>query len=84
MKLFIVASLAIACVAGVPANRAECPSLDDIAGAFQAEFGSPIPDGALDCLHGGDNCPWKSFEEFQTWFESTTKLKVHISHIGLM
>ena len=27
MKLFIVASLAIACVAGVPANRAECPSL---------------------------------------------------------
>merc|ERR1711915_92902 len=47
-----------------------------VAGLFESEFGTPIPDGAIDCLHGGDNCPWDSFGDFQTWFESTTKLQL--------
>ena len=76
MKVFLVATLAIACVAGAPSDRKECPTLDQIAGAFEAEFGSAIPDGALDCLHGGDKCPWSSFENFQSWFKNATGLKV--------
>ena len=76
MRTFVIASLAVACVAGVPVDRSECPTLEMVAGLFESEFGSPIPDGALDCLHGGDNCPWDSFGDFQTWFESTTKLQV--------
>ena len=76
MKVFLVATLAIACVASAPSDRRECPTLDQIAGAFEAEFGSAIPDGALDCLHGGDKCPWSSFENFQSWFKNATGLKV--------
>ena len=35
-----------------------------------------IPDEFLDCLNGGDNCPFDSFEDFEGWFESNTGLEV--------
>ena len=30
----------------------------------------------MDCVHGGSNCPFTSFEDFFGWFVSSTKLKV--------
>ena len=36
-----------------------------------------IPEGdVLHCLHGGDDCPWESFEAFFEWFEKSTGLEV--------
>merc|ERR1712227_491706 len=73
MKFFLAAA-----VAGVPAlNRDDqCPSLDDLASAFTDHFGVDIPDGVIDCLHGGDQCPWDSVDEFVDDFQSVTGIQL--------
>ena len=76
MKIFILAAIAAAGVLGGPANRNECPTLDQIGHAFEEEFGHQIPDGTLDCLFGGDNCPYESFEDFAVWFKEATGIEL--------
>ena len=35
-----------------------------------------IPDGLMDCVLGGDNCPFEDFDDFAEWFETTTGISV--------
>ena len=35
-----------------------------------------IPDGLMDCVLGGDNCPFEDFDDFAEWFETTTGIPV--------
>ena len=77
MKFFILSLLASCAVASPALNRdEECPTLQQIGQAFKEHFGAEIPEGILDCLHGGDNCPFTSFEDFFAWFEESTGLQV--------
>merc|ERR1712045_634667 len=54
----------------------ECPTLEQIGQAFEDHFQVEIPAGILDCVHGGDNCPFESFEAFFQWFEESTGLEL--------
>ena len=77
MKFFILSLLASCAVASPALNRDdECPTLQQIGQAFEEHFEAEIPEGILDCLHGGDNCPFTSFEDFFAWFEESTGLQV--------
>jgi len=78
MKVFLVATLAVAGVFGVPSSRNSCPSLEEIGQWFESEFDTQIPDGIIDCVHNGENCPFADFGEFQGWFESTTGFTIPI------
>ena len=73
MKVFLVAALAVAGVFGVPSSRNSCPSLEEIGQWFEHEFGTQIPDGIIDCVHNGENCPFSDFGEFQVCFVSSNK-----------
>ena len=83
MKLLVLATVAIASVVGGPVtsedcaiSQDECPTLDCLARGFETEFGAEIPEGAVECLHGGDSCPWQSFEQFGAWFQNATDIQV--------
>ena len=77
MKFFILSILAACAVASPALSRDdECPTLKEIGKAFEDHFQVEIPDGILDCVHGGDNCPFSSFEAFFEWFEESTGLQV--------
>merc|ERR1711884_218821 len=56
--------------------RNQCPTLQQIGEAFEQEFNVEIPDGILDCVHGGNNCPFSSFQDFFQWFEESTGLEI--------
>ena len=43
---------------------------------FSVVLFAQIPDGAMDCLYGGDNCPWNSLEDFGADFESATGIQL--------
>merc|ERR1712018_997453 len=63
MKFFILSLLVAATVATPALSRDdECPTLEQIGQAFEDHFQVEIPEGILDCVHGGDNCPFSSFE----------------------
>merc|ERR1712045_49023 len=77
MKFFILSILVAAAVASPALSRDdECPTLEQIGQAFEAHFQVEIPEGILDCVHGGDNCPFSSFEAFFEWFEESTGLQI--------
>ena len=83
MKLLLIVTAAIASVVGGPVTRehcassqAECPTLACLARGIETEFGAEIPEGAVECLHGGDSCPWQSFEQFGAWFQNATDIQV--------
>merc|ERR1711879_263271 len=64
MKFFILSLLASCAVASPALNRDdECPTLEQLGKAFEEHFKVKIPDGILDCLHGGDKCPFTSFQK---------------------
>merc|ERR1712233_246167 len=84
MKVFLVASLAIAGVIGVPSSRDSCPTLEQIGQWFENEFDTQIPDGIIDCVHNGENCPFEDFGEFQDWFHSTTGFEIPIPDEAFM
>ena len=71
MKVFLVATLAVAGVFGVPSSRNSCPSLEEIGQWFESEFDTQIPDGIIDCVHNGENCPFADFGEFQASLKGT-------------
>ena len=70
----------------------ECPTVQDGVTAFEEHFGTQvsqavltscillslaqIPDGLMDCVLGGDNCPFEDFDDFAEWFETTTGISV--------
>ena len=70
----------------------ECPTVQDGVTAFEDHFGTQvsqavltscillslpqIPDGLMDCVLGGDNCPFEDFDDFAEWFETTTGIPV--------
>ena len=77
MKFFIISLLAASAMASPALSREdECPTLEQIGQAFEDHFQVEIPAGILDCVHGGDNCPFESFEAFFQWFEESTGLEV--------
>ena len=77
MKFFILSLLAASAVARPALNRDdECPTLEQIGQAFEEHFQVEIPAGILDCVHGGENCPFSSFEAAFEWFEESTGLQV--------
>ena len=77
MKFFILSLLAASAVASPALNRDdECPTLEQIGQAFEEHFQVEIPAGILDCVHGGENCPFSSFEAAFEWFEESTGLQV--------
>ena len=83
MKLLLLAIVGIASVVGGPVtsedcafSQDECPTLACLARGFETEFGAEIPEGAVECLHGGDSCPWQSFEQFGAWFQNATDIQV--------
>merc|ERR1711953_261793 len=77
MKFFILSILVAAAVASPALSRDdECPTLEEIGQAFEDHFQVEIPEGILDCVHGGDNCPFSSFEAFFEWFEESTGLQI--------
>ena len=77
MKFFLIAAVTFAGVFASPAlNRNdECPTLEQIGAAIESHFGFQIPDGIVDCLHGGDNCPFESLEDAQAQFEAATGMQ---------
>merc|ERR1711876_158508 len=77
MKFFILSLLASCAVASPALNRDdECPTLKQLGQAFEEHFNVKIPDGILDCVHGGDKCPFTSFEDFFNWFQKSTGIKI--------
>ena len=91
MKVFALTVLVAVGASGFSSNRNACPTLQDAVSAFESHFGTQvrkynlhltklafpqIPDGALDCLTGGDNCPWNSLEDFGADFESATGIEI--------
>merc|ERR1712154_285313 len=76
MKVFALTVLVAVGASGFSSNRNACPTLQDAANAFESHFGTQIPDGAMDCLYGGDNCPWNSLEDFGADFESATGIQL--------
>ena len=87
MRFLAISALFTASVSGFSTNRNECPTLQDAADAFEDHFGTQvtgillisktllslqIPEGALDCLYGGENCPWEDLQDFGGWFQSAT------------
>merc|ERR1712007_149035 len=73
MKFFILSLLAACAVASPALSRDdECPTLEEIGRAFEDHFQVEIPEGILDCVHGGEDCPFSSFEAFFEWFEEST------------
>merc|ERR1712002_1392290 len=72
MKVFLVATFAIVGVFVVPSSRNSCPSLEEIGQWFENEFNTPIPDGIIDCVHNGENCPFSDFGDFQVTFVKYT------------
>ena len=77
MKFFILSLLAACAVASPALSRDdECPTLEEIGKAFEDHFQVEIPEGILDCVHGGEDCPFSSFEAFFEWFEESTGLQV--------
>merc|ERR1712203_1329862 len=75
LNMFILVTLLATSALASPA-RNQCPTLQQIGEAFQEEFKVEIPEGILDCVHGGDNCPFSSFEDFFDWFEASTGLEI--------
>merc|ERR1712088_23004 len=58
MKFFILSLLAACAVASPALSRDdECPTLEEIGKAFEDHFQVEIPEGILECLHGGEDCP---------------------------
>merc|ERR1711908_144526 len=74
MQFLLLAGAVLAGVSGFSFNRNdECPTVQDGVTAFEDHFGTQIPDGLMDCVLGGDNCP---FEDFAEWFETTTGISM--------
>merc|ERR1712117_724365 len=42
-----------------------------------------IADEFLDCLNGGENCPFDSLEDFEGWFESNTGLELPVPDMDM-
>merc|ERR1712045_25254 len=76
MKLFLLSLLLSSVLASSLNRNEECPTLEQIGEAFENEFNAEIPEGILNCFHGGENCPFGSFEDFFHWFEETTGLEI--------
>ena len=37
-----------------------------------------IPEGLLDCINGGDRCPFENLKQFRKWIRKNTGIKVDI------
>ena len=37
-----------------------------------------IPEGLLDCINGGDSCPFENLKQFRKWIRKNTGIKVDI------
>merc|ERR1712066_342782 len=71
MKILMISLLSVSVLAAPSLNRDDdCSKLEPkIREALQTEFNVEIPEGMLDCVYGGDNCPFESSEDFITWFK---------------
>merc|ERR1712066_546962 len=77
MKI-LMSLLSVSVLAAPSLNRDDdCSKLEPkIREALQTEFNVEIPEGMLDCVYAGDNCPFESSEDFITWFKKTTGLQI--------